>query len=176
MVQTVCHELPTISFSPHVLTNTAYLSGSLVAESVAGLQTSVISAVKHFVANEQETYRRSSYDGTTLATSMNIDDRTMHELYLWSFQDAVRAGATCIMCSYNRVNNTFACENSKLLNGLLKTELGFQGFTLTDWVAEASPAAVKAGLDLYMPMPGYVLNSSITLMISANLRADHSQA
>jgi beta-glucosidase len=87
---------------------------------------------------------------------MNIDDRTMHELYLWSFQDAVRAGAACIMCSYNRLNNTFACDNSKSLNGLLKTELGFQGFTLTDWAAEASPAAAKAGLDLYMPMPGYV--------------------
>jgi beta-glucosidase len=51
----------------------------------------------------------------------------MHELYLWPFQDAVLAGATNLMCSYNRVNNSYACQNSKLLNGVLKTELGFQG-------------------------------------------------
>jgi beta-glucosidase len=66
----------------------------------------------------------------------------------------VRSGAVCIMCSYNRVNNTQACDNSKMLNGLLKEELGFQGFTLTDWAAEASPTAAQNGLDMYMPFPG----------------------
>ena len=51
----------------------------------------------------------------------------MHELYLWPFQDAVRAGSVSIMCSYQRINNSYGCQNSKTLNGLLKTELGFQG-------------------------------------------------
>lgn len=51
----------------------------------------------------------------------------MHELYLWPFYDAVTAGSASIMCSYQRVNNSYGCQNSKTLNGLLKTELGFQG-------------------------------------------------
>ena len=59
--------------------------------------------------------------------SSNIDDKTMHELYLWPFQDVVRAGSVSIMCSYQRINNSYGCQNSKTLNGLLKTELGFQG-------------------------------------------------
>lgn len=61
------------------------------------------------------------------AVSSNIDDKTIHELYLWPFQDAVLAGSVAIMCSYERINNSYACQNSKTLNGLLKTELGFQG-------------------------------------------------
>lgn len=66
------------------------------------------------------------------AVSANIDDKTMHELYLWPFQDAVLAGSASIMCSYQRINNSYACQNSKTLNGLLKTELGFQGDILVD--------------------------------------------
>lgn len=54
----------------------------------------------------------------------------MHELYLWPFQDAVHAGSVSVMCSYQRINNSYACQNSKTLNGLLKTELGFQGMSL----------------------------------------------
>jgi hypothetical protein len=86
------------------------------------------------------------------AVSSNIDDKTMHELYLWPFQDAVHAGTGNIMCSYNRVNNSYACANSKLLNGLLKTELGFQGFVVSDWNAQhAGVATALAGLDMAMP-------------------------
>jgi beta-glucosidase len=51
----------------------------------------------------------------------------MHETYLWPFADAVRAGVGAVMCSYNQVNNSYACQNSYLLNKLLKDELGFQG-------------------------------------------------
>jgi beta-glucosidase len=50
----------------------------------------------------------------------------MHELYLWPFQDAVHAGVGSVMCSYNRINGTYGCENSKAINGLLKGELNFQ--------------------------------------------------
>jgi beta-glucosidase len=62
------------------------------------------------------------------SVSSNVDDKALHELYLWPFVDAVKAGTRSIMCSYNRVNNSHACQNSKLLNGILKIELGFQGF------------------------------------------------
>lgn len=76
----------------------------------------------------------------------------MHELYLWPFADGVRAGTANIMCSYNRLNNSHACANSKILNGLLKTELGFQGFVVTDWGAQhTGTAAALAGLDMAMP-------------------------
>lgn len=56
----------------------------------------------------------------------------MHELYLWPFADSVRAGVASVMCSYNKVNNTYACGNSKTINGLLKDELGFQVNPLHD--------------------------------------------
>ncbi len=76
----------------------------------------------------------------------------MHELYLWPFQNAVKAGVASIMCSYNRINSSYACQNSKDLNGLLKEELGFQGYVMSDWGGTHSgwPAAV-AGLDMDMP-------------------------
>ncbi|KAK3114726.1 hypothetical protein LTR53_006680 [Teratosphaeriaceae sp. CCFEE 6253] len=135
-----------------------YLDGILGARSVAGLQESVIASIKHFVANEQETNRNPiANDGDPiLSTSANLDDETMHELYLWPFQDLVHAGAGCVMCSYNRINNTYACENSKALNGLLKGELNFPGFVVSDWVGQHSgiPSA-DAGLDMAMPTTGY---------------------
>jgi beta-glucosidase len=61
--------------------------------------------------------------------SANIDNRTLHELYLWPFADAVRAGTISMICSYNRFNQTYACENDGLLNKILKEELGFQGIS-----------------------------------------------
>lgn len=57
--------------------------------------------------------------------SSNADDKTIHEAYLWPFYDAVKAGMGAIMCAMNRVNDVYSCENGDILNGLLKTELGF---------------------------------------------------
>lgn len=132
-----------------------YLDGILGAQSVIGLQQSVIASIKHFVAYEQETNRNPISKGsneTVLSTSANVDDKTMHELYLWPFQDLIFAGAGCVMCSYNRINNTYACENSKAMNGILKGELNFQGFVVSDWVGQHSGlASANAGLDMAMP-------------------------
>ena len=66
--------------------------------------------------------------GLLNALSSNIDDRTLHEVYAWPFAESVRAGVASVMCSYQMVNNSYACANSKLMNGILKDELGFQGF------------------------------------------------
>ncbi|OAA57724.1 beta-glucosidase [Cordyceps fumosorosea ARSEF 2679] len=131
-----------------------YLSGSLAAQSVVGIQgQGVITSVKHYIGNEQETNRNPS--GDVQAVSSNIDDRTMHEMYLWPFQDAVHAGSGNIMCSYQRINNSYGCANSKTLNGLLKTELGFQGFVVSDWGAQHTGyAGALAGMDMAMPDPG----------------------
>ncbi|KAJ4385745.1 hypothetical protein N0V93_010175 [Gnomoniopsis smithogilvyi] len=129
-----------------------YLSGQLAYETVAGVQSQgVITSVKHFIGNEQETYRNP--DGDVSAVSSNIDDKTLHELYLWPFQDTLHAGAGNIMCSYNRINDSYACGNSYTLNHILKTELGFQGFVVSDWYAQHSGVSTAlAGLDMVMPL------------------------
>ncbi|KAF6823053.1 cel3e secreted beta-glucosidase [Colletotrichum plurivorum] len=130
-----------------------YLSGQLCAETIIGHQDAgVIANLKHFIGNEQETYRRP-YFGVEAASS-NIDDKTLHEFYLWPFVDGVRAGAASIMCSYNRINNTYGCENSKLMNGVLKGELAYDGFVLLDWNAQHNLQSAEAGLDMVMPLGG----------------------
>ncbi|EMC94844.1 glycoside hydrolase family 3 protein [Baudoinia panamericana UAMH 10762] len=132
------------------------LQGIAAARTIQGIQAEgVIATAKHYVANEQEHFRQSWEWGTPNAISSNIDDRTMHEIYAWPFAESVRAGVASVMCSYNQINNSYACQNSKLLNGVLKDELGFQGFVQSDWLAQRSGvAAALAGLDMTMPGDG----------------------
>ncbi|KAF3012825.1 hypothetical protein G7054_g4176 [Neopestalotiopsis clavispora] len=129
-----------------------YLSGGLVYETVSGVQsTGVITSTKHFLGQEQETHRLATSTGVQ-SISSNIDDKTVHELYMWPFAEAIRAGTGNIMCSYARINNSYSCQNSKMLNGLLKEELGFQGWVVSDWGAQQSGvASALAGLDVAMP-------------------------
>lgn len=133
-----------------------YLQGIAGAETVKGIQSEgVMATIKHFVANEQEHFRQPWEWGLPHAISSNIDDRTLHEIYAWPFADAIRAGVASVMCSYNMVNNSYACSNSKLLNGILKDEMGFQGFVMSDWLAQRSGvASALAGLDMTMPGDG----------------------
>ncbi|KAL2173936.1 glycoside hydrolase family 3 protein [Thermothelomyces heterothallicus CBS 202.75] len=133
-----------------------YLQGVAGAETVKGIQSEgVMATIKHFVGNEQEHFRQPWEWGLPHALSANIDDRTLHELYVWPFADAVKAGVASVMCSYNMVNNSYACGNSKLLNGILKDEMGFQGFVMSDWLAQRSGvASALAGLDMTMPGDG----------------------
>ncbi|KAF4124877.1 beta-glucosidase [Geosmithia morbida] len=146
-----------------------YLSGKLNAQSVRGHQDAgVIATIKHFIGNEQETYRRP-YFGVE-AVSSNIDDRTLHEYYLWPFVESLRVGVASVMCSYQRVNGTYACDDDHTLNGILKGELGFQGFVMLDWNAIHQTSSANAGLDMVMPLGGsfgqnltdYVSNGTIT--------------
>ncbi|OTA14699.1 hypothetical protein BTJ68_15551 [Hortaea werneckii EXF-2000] len=147
--------------------NDPYLSGQLIAPTVTGIQESVIACVKHWLFNEQETNRNPfafgflGYFGNQ-AVSSNVDDRTTHELYMWPFQDALAAGAGSVMCSYQRANNSYGCQNSKLMNGLLKGELGFQGFVVSDWYAvHTGIAANEAGLDMVMPSSSFLTPESL---------------
>ena len=134
------------------------LTGVLMAETIKGTQDAgVIATAKHYILNEQEHFRQvaeavgNGYNITETSSS-NVDDKTMHEMYLWPFADAVRAGVGAVMCSYNQINNSYACQNSHLLNKLLKHELGFQGFVMTDWGAHHSGVESSlAGLDMSMP-------------------------
>ncbi|GAA5851073.1 hypothetical protein JCM8547_009174 [Rhodosporidiobolus lusitaniae] len=101
----------------------------------------VTGLVKHFFGNEQEHLRIGNpyggYFGATENQTLGIivDDATVRELYAWPFADAIRSGAGGIMCSYNAVDGTLACENDEVLNKLLKEELNFPGAVITDWTA-----------------------------------------
>ncbi|KAL2786985.1 putative beta-glucosidase G [Aspergillus keveii] len=137
-----------------------YLTGVAMEQTIRGHQDAGVQATaKHFIGNEQETMRNPTYDpnGTVTdviqeALSANIDDRTIHELYLWPFANAARAKVASFMCAYQRLNGSYACENSKVLNGLLKEELGFQGYVMSDWGGTHSGmASIEGGLDMNMP-------------------------
>ena len=132
------------------------LQGIASYETILGIQEQgVIATAKHLVGQEQEHFRQSFEWGLPNALSVNINDRTMHELYMWPFAESVRAGVGSVMCSYQMVNNSYACGNSWLLNGILKDELGFQGFVQSDWLAQRSGVASSlAGLDMSMPGDG----------------------
>ncbi|SMR54656.1 unnamed protein product [Zymoseptoria tritici ST99CH_1E4] len=139
-----------------------YLTGIGMELTIRGHQDAGVQATaKHYIGNEQETQRNPTYnysEGAPLNTvlqeaiSSNIDDRTMHELYLWPFANSVKAGAASFMCAYQRLNGSYACENSKAQNGILKEELGFQGYIMSDWGGTHSGvASVEGGLDMNMP-------------------------
>ncbi|PQE04356.1 putative beta-D-glucoside glucohydrolase protein [Rutstroemia sp. NJR-2017a BBW] len=91
---------------------------------VPSSKVGVESNSKYTVGNEQELNRDTM--------SANINDRTTHELYLWPFAEAVKANVTSVMCSYNKFNTTWSCENQALLTTLLKNELDFQGYVVSD--------------------------------------------
>ena len=122
-----------------------YLTGIAMANTIQGMQGSGVQAcAKHYIGNEQELRRDQM--------SSNIADRTMHELYLWPFADAVKANVTSVMCSYNKLNQTYACESGTTLNGLLKNELDFQGYVVSDWTAQhTTVGSANAGMDMSMP-------------------------
>ncbi|KAK5135012.1 hypothetical protein LTR08_005672 [Meristemomyces frigidus] len=114
------------------------LTGVMFAESIKGIQLGggVMASAKHYIGYEQEHFRQNAEAelygfNVTEPVVSNMDDETMHELYLWPFADGVRAGAASVMCSYNQINGSNACQNSYTLNYLLKGELGFQGDSAT---------------------------------------------
>ncbi len=123
-----------------------YLAGELGAAFVNGVQSQGAgTSLKHFAANNQE-WRRMSI-------SSEMDERTLREIYLAAFESVVKkAQPWTIMCSYNRINGTYSCENNWLLNKTLRDEWGFKGLVMTDWGAMNNRVeALKAGLDLEMP-------------------------
>ncbi|KAI7874859.1 hypothetical protein K492DRAFT_137251 [Lichtheimia hyalospora FSU 10163] len=122
-----------------------YLQGVAGSETVKGIQDqNVIAVAKHFILNNQETNRKNS--------SSKVDDRTLHEIYVWPYARMVEAGIGGVMCSYNQIDGTWACEDEYTMNTVLKQQLGFRGLVMTDWGAQMSgiPSAL-AGLDMTMP-------------------------
>jgi beta-glucosidase len=122
------------------------LSGIMVGELASGVQDNhIMGDIKHYALNDQETGRNS--------LNAIMSKRTMHETDLLSFEIGIKAAKPAgVMCSYNRVNGDYACENAYLLNDVLKKEWGFKGFVVSDWEATHSVAkAALAGLDMEQP-------------------------
>ena len=125
-----------------------YLAGEMAASLIDGIQSrGVGTSLKHYAANNQEFQRFS--------ISAEVDERTLREIYLPAFEKAVKqAKPWTVMCSYNKVNGTFASEHHHLLTKILKNEWGFEGLVVSDWGAVRDRvAALKGGLDLEMPGP-----------------------
>jgi len=122
------------------------LAGKINAAHVRAIQDHhVVGDVKHYALNDQET-------GRTLENVI-VDERAARETDLLAFEISVKdSNVQSVMCSYNMVNGTYACENPHLLNDILKGDWGFQGFVMSDWWATHSTvAAVNAGLDQEQP-------------------------
>ncbi|KAK4038780.1 glycoside hydrolase [Parachaetomium inaequale] len=127
------------------------LQAKAAAQHIKGVQEQgIIATIKHYIGNEQEMFRM--YNPFQPGYSANIDDRTLHEMYLWPFAEAVHAGVGAVMTAYNAVNGSACSQHSHLVNGILKDELGFQGMVMSDWLSHISGVdSALAGLDLNMP-------------------------
>jgi beta-glucosidase len=114
---------------------------------VKGAQEYVLASPKHYAAN--------SIEDTRFQVDVTIDERTLREIYLPQFRAAiVEGGAASVMTAYNSVNGQFCGENEQLLKHILKTEWGFNGFVLSDWVfgTQSTLGSARNGLDLEMPV------------------------
>jgi beta-glucosidase len=122
------------------------LAGKMVASVIKGIQAQhVLGDIKHYALNDQESGRN--------AVNVNIDKRAARESDLLAFEIGIEESEPAgVMCSYNRFNGDYACENKYLLNDLLKQDWKFKGFVLTDWGGAHSVAkASAAGLDHEQP-------------------------
>lgn len=133
---------------PEAFSPDPYLSGIGLGLAVSGMNSAgVITAARHFLLNEQETNRmRQSLKVPNY--SANTDDKTAQELYVWPYADAVQKGLMAVMCGMNRVNESQSCENAKIIQGYLKSQLGFPGLVLPDVASQFTPfGSANGGLD-----------------------------
>ncbi|RYH32258.1 glycosyl hydrolase [archaeon] len=121
-----------------------YFCSVLADKAIRGYQDNgIIGNAKHFVNNEIETHR--------MEVSSNVNERVRFEIYYPPFEAAAKAGVASLMCSYNRINDVYACENDDTLAHLRK-DLGFNGFVVSDWTATKSTVkSLNAGMDMEMP-------------------------
>jgi beta-glucosidase len=120
-----------------------YLAGQLAVANINGIQSQgVMAEVKHYAANDQETNRKTINE--------EIDNRTLHEIHLPAFEDAVKkANVSTVMCAYPAINGSFSCENKYLLTDVLRDQWGFQGMVQSDASAtHTAVGSVNAGQDL----------------------------
>ncbi len=124
--------------------------GRMGAAFIAGAQRELIASVKHFALN--------SIEDTRFHVDVQVDERTLHEIYLPHFELCVRgAHVGSVMSAYNKVNGRYCAENAALLRDTLKERWGFLGFVESDWVfgVHSTEDSLAAGLDLEMPRENY---------------------
>ncbi len=129
-------------------TEDPFLNKKLAVPFIVGLQQNDVAAcVKHFAANNQETNRDF--------VDVQIDERTLREIYLPAFEAAVKeANAYSMMGAYNKFRGAYLCENNYMLNAVLRDEWGFEGVVISDWAAvHTSVNSLESGLDLEMGTP-----------------------
>ncbi|MEU4690479.1 glycoside hydrolase family 3 C-terminal domain-containing protein [Actinoplanes sp. NPDC023714] len=148
--------------TPEYLGEDSLLSGELAAAGIRGIQADGRSGavLKHYVANEQETDRSTS--------SSNIDERTLRQVYNLPFEIALdRSDPAGVMCSYNQINSVYACENP-ILDDVLKDDLGYDGYVVSDFYAVHSTApSLAAGLDQELNRPIHYTPEKIHQALSA---------
>ncbi|GGF20727.1 glycosyl hydrolase [Flavobacterium limi] len=130
------------------MTEDPFLNKKMAVPMVVGLQDNdVMACVKHFAANNQETNRDF--------VDVQIDERTLREIYLPAFEAAVKEGkAYSIMGAYNKFRGEYLCENDYMLNKILRDEWGFKGVVVSDWAAVHSTVkSLQNGLDIEMGTP-----------------------
>ena len=124
-----------------------YYTGVCASQVVKGIQDAgTIACLKHFVANDQETYRKAS--------SSNMDMKTLMDIYAEPFYRSIHeADLGSIMMSYNAINNSYCFEDKFILTDVLRDILGFKGFTMSDWwsITNDDPINFNSGLDMNMP-------------------------
>lgn len=126
-----------------------FLAGKMCIDYIKGVEsTGAGTSLKHFAVNSQEYLR--------MTINEIIDERTFRELYMSSFEAAVKEGKpSTVMCSYNRINGVYASDNKRLLTDILRGEWGFDGLVVSDWNAVNNRVeSIKAGMDLEMPSCG----------------------
>jgi beta-glucosidase len=138
-----------------------FLTGRMATTAVQAIQSQgVLTTLKHFACNNQET-SRNFY-------SAEIDERSLHEIYLPGFKAAIAEGRTgCIMSAFNQINGVSCTENAHLNNDILRGELGFTGILMSDWSAARSIAVANGGLDLEMATGKYMNPENIQKAITA---------
>jgi len=125
-----------------------FLLGEMGKALVEGVQAhNVIACIKHYAVNNIENSR--------FWVDVKADERTMREVYLPHFKKCIEAGAASVMGAYNLFNGDHCCESQTLLTDILRDDWGFEGFTISDFVAGVrdTKKAIEAGLDIEMPMP-----------------------
>jgi len=147
------HRAPFCGRNFEYLGEDPYLAGKLAASYIIGMQNEgVMATAKHYAVNYQEFDRHH--------VSSNLDERTLHEIYLPAFKRSVEEGKVAVvMTSYNLINGVHASQNDYLNNKVLKGDWGFKGFIMSDWVSTYDGlACANGGLDLEMPT-GKLMNS-----------------
>lgn len=131
-----------------------FLIAQMGAANIEGVQsTGTLATVKHFIANNQSLHQGGGFFGAD-GKSFEVDERTLHEIYLPGFEAAFKAGVASAMAAYNKTNGYWNAENPANLTGILRDELGWNGFVVSDWHANRSTASIVAGLDMEMPAFG----------------------